>query len=88
MASSYTTRNGILKQGTGDNTNTWGDQQSTGDFDVLDYSLDGLATPFDPTGGVSISLTNASTSGAANARMLKLITATTTATVTLPSREH
>lgn len=87
MTSSYTARNGILKQATGDNTNNWGDLQSSGDFDVLDYALDGWAQ-VNPTGGVTLSLSNGATSGNANARALKLITAAAPATVTLTAREH
>lgn len=88
MASSYTTRNRILKQGTGDATNTWGDNQSAGDFDLIDYSLDAWVS-IDPTGNVTLTSANGTTTGnQASARNLKLTTATTTATVTIPALEH
>lgn len=41
MTSSFTARNRLLKQGAGDNTNTWGDLQSAQDFDAMDDALDG-----------------------------------------------
>lgn len=43
MVSSYTPRNRLLKQGTGDNSDTWGALQSAQDFDMTDEALDGWA---------------------------------------------
>lgn len=90
MVSSYTSRSRLLKQATGDNTNTWGDQQSTGDFDSVDFALDGWVA-VDPTGGVTLTTANGSNSATLNqagGRQLKLTTATATATTTLAAVEH
>jgi hypothetical protein len=87
LTSSYTTRKRILKQGAGDSINLWGDLQSSGDFDVVDYSMDGWAA-FDPTNNVTLTTANGSTAGnQAGARALKLTTAVATFITTLPAVE-
>ncbi len=44
MASTATTRNRFNKQGTGDNTGTWGGVLNAQVFDILDEALDGVTT--------------------------------------------
>lgn len=86
MVSSPTTRNRILKQGTGDNTNTWGDQQSSGDFDMLDVSLDGVLA-LNVLGATVLSTANY-VDDQARRRVLKFTAASTTAaTITIPAVE-
>lgn len=83
MVSSYTSRNRLNKQGTGDNTNTWGDVLNTGALELIDAALDGWATI-----PVSGSRTLTSTNGAADeARSRALKFTGTGGTVTLPSVE-
>jgi len=87
MASSYTTRKRLNKQGTGDGTSTWGATLNSGVFDVLDFALDGwttLAIAGDHTLSTADGTTTANEAGA---RCLKLTTATSTYTQTLPARE-
>jgi hypothetical protein len=86
MVDSFTTRRRVLKQGAGDNINLWGDRQSSGDFDVLDFALDGWTTK---ALTADYSLTTAdgtTTANEAGARNLKF-TGTGAYTVTIPSRE-
>ena len=42
MASTFTNNNKLNKQGTGDNSNTWGAVLNSGVFDLIDQSLDGV----------------------------------------------
>lgn len=81
---SYTSRNRLLEQGTGDNTNTWGVYQSTQDFDPIDFALDGWSTL--ALGG-NVSLTTANgTPDQARARTLRF-TGTGSFVVTIPAVE-
>lgn len=43
MASTYTTRTGIEKPGTGEQSGTWGDTTNT-NFDIIDTALNGVVT--------------------------------------------
>jgi hypothetical protein len=81
-ADSYTTRNRLIKQGTGNNSNLWGDLQSSQDFDLTDFALDGWSTVA-LTGAYSLTTANGSTDEA-RSRMLKF-TGTGSFTVTIPS---
>lgn len=86
MASSPTTRNRLLKQGTGDNTNTWGDQQSSGDFDMIDLALDGVLS-LTVSGNVSLSTANF-VDDQARRRAIKIAAASSAAaTITIPAVE-
>ena len=42
MPSTHTTRNRLEKQGTGENSNTWGTRLNEKTFDLVDTALDGL----------------------------------------------
>lgn len=84
--SSPTTRNRLLKQDTGSNTNTWGDEQSTGDFDMIDIALDGV-TQLTISGPVTLTSTNY-VADQARGRALKILSASTVAsTITIPALE-
>jgi hypothetical protein len=87
LSSTFTTRKLINKQGTGDNPSSWGSVLNSGALDVLDFALDGWTT-LAISGDHTLSSANGTTSGnEAGARMLKLTTATSTYTQTLPARE-
>lgn len=84
MVSSFTPRNRLAKQATGDNASTWGDVQSAQDFDPIDTALDGWSTVA-LVGNVTLTSAN----GAADqsrARTLKF-TGAGPFTVTVPSVE-
>jgi len=83
MVSAYTPRNRLNKQGTGDNTNTWGLVLNDGAIELIDAALDGWATV-----PVSAPVTLTSVNGAADqsrSRTQKLTGAG--GTVTLPAVE-
>jgi hypothetical protein len=86
MTSSPTTRNRLLKQGLGDNTNTWGDQQSTGDFDMIDVALDGLLQ-LTVSGNVTLSTANYTADQARNRAIKILAASSASATITVPAIE-
>jgi len=83
MVSSYTARNRLNKQGTGDNTNTWGDVLNAGVFELIDAALDGWTTV--PVNG-PVTLTSLN-GGADQARERVLKLTGTGGTVTLPNVE-
>lgn len=82
MPSSYTTRNRLNKQATGENSNLWGDLLNTGALDLIDVALDGLGTKA-LTADVSLTSANGA-SDESRPRMLKF-TGTGAYTVTIPS---
>jgi hypothetical protein len=84
MTSSFTTRNRLNKQGTGDNTNSWGEVLNSGALDLIDAALDGFTSV-----AVNAGVTLTTTSGGADqarARALKF-TGAGGFTVTLPALE-
>jgi hypothetical protein len=86
MVSSYTARNRLNKQGTGDNTNTWGDVLNSGVFELVDYAMDGIAS-LTVSGNVTLSTANG-LSDQARARTIKIVTASSaSAIITLPTVE-
>lgn len=84
MPSSYTTRNRLNKQATGEATNTWGAVLNTGALDLIDFAADGVTTI--SAGGATTLTTANGTTDQARARILN-ITASTVATITIPSLE-
>lgn len=84
MASSATTRNRLEKQGTGENTNTWGTKLNTSALDLIDASLDGRTT-FTLSGSKTLTSTNY-VADESRKRFLD-ITSGTGGTVTIPSVE-
>lgn len=84
MPSSYTTRNRLNKQATGENINVWGDTLNTGALDLADAALDGWTTKALTSNYV---LTSANgTSDEARSRVLKF-TGTGAYQVTIPAVE-
>ena len=57
MVSTATTRNRFNKQGTGDNTNTWGTKLNGEVFDLIDEALDGYVA-VTVSGNVTLTSTN------------------------------
>lgn len=84
MTSSPTTRNRLNKQGTGDNSNTWGEKLNSEVFDLLDTALDGWTTKA-LTGDVSLTSSNY-VADEARSRVLNF-TGTGAFTVTVPAVE-
>jgi len=86
MASTPTTRNRLSKQGTGDNSGTWGGVLNTQAIDMVDEALDGLSSVA-ITGNVTLSSVNYTTDQSRK-RILKL-TGTPSASyiITIPSVE-
>lgn len=80
MPSSFTTRNRLTKQATGEGSNVWGNILNSGAFDLIDFAADGVVS-------LSASSVLTTANGApdqARARVLKI---TATATITIPSVE-
>ena len=75
MATTFTTRNRLAKQGTGDNADTWGGVLNTAVFDLLDEANDGV-TSVDVNTGSNITLTTAN--GATDEARKKVIKLTGT----------
>jgi hypothetical protein len=86
MASVATTRNRLNKQGTGDNTGSWGSVLNTQALDLVDEALDGVSA-IAVVGNVTLSSANYSTDEARK-RVLKLTGAPGASfTITIPSVE-
>jgi microcystin-dependent protein len=86
MASTATTRNRLNKQGTGDNSGTWGGVLNAQVFDIVDEALDGVTT-LTISGNVTLTSTNYVTDQARR-RMLKLTGSPGASyTITIPSVE-
>lgn len=84
MPSSYTTRNRLNKQATGEGTSIWGTVLNTGALDLIDFAADGITT-ISAAGATTLTTANGTTDQA-RARILN-ITASTAATVTIPALE-
>jgi hypothetical protein len=82
MASTPTTSNRLNKQGTGDNTNTWGVELNTA-LDAIDAALDGFLT-VSAAGAKTLGTTNYVANEARN-RILNYTNTTATGTWTIPS---
>lgn len=83
MPSTYSTRLGLEKQGTGENSGTWGTRLNSYTIDLIDEALAGIEVV-----AVSGSVTLTATTGASNqARNLGLKFTGTGGTVTAPSVE-
>lgn len=84
MVSTATTRNRLEKQGTGENTGTWGSKLNTATIDLIDAALDGR-TAFTLSGSKTLTSVNYA---ADESRMRFIdITGGTGGTVTIPSLE-
>lgn len=80
MPSSYTARNRLNLQATGENQNTWGLILNSGVFDLVDFLADGMVTII---GNKSLTTAN----GAADEARARFLNITAPATVTIPSVE-
>jgi hypothetical protein len=86
MASVATTRNRLNKQGTGDNTGSWGSVLNTQALDLVDEALDGVSAIV-VAGNVTLSSANYATDEARK-RVLKLTgSPSANYTITIPSVE-
>ena len=86
MVSAYTTRNRLNKQGTGDNTNTWGDILNAGVFDLADFAMDGMVS-LTVSGNVTLTTANGSTDQA-RGRTIKVASgSSSSAIITAPAVE-
>lgn len=80
MPSSYTTRNRLTKQATGENTNTWGTLLNSGVFDLVDFLSDGITT-------VASTTTLTTANGSTDQARARILNVTATATITIPAVE-
>jgi microcystin-dependent protein len=86
MASTYTTRNRLEKQGSGENENTWGDILNTV-IDLADESLDGFLEVDVSAADVTLTTNNGSSDQSRN-RVLRIVGDLASArTITLPDLE-
>lgn len=84
MPSSYTTRNRLTLQATGENINVWGQILNSGVFDQIDKALDGVTT-ISASGATTLTTANGA-DDQAKSRVLN-VTATGPAQITIPSVE-
>ena len=84
MSSTYTTRNRLEKQGTGENSNSWGLRLNAYTFDLMDASLDGIVA-FTLSGNKT--LTSANGADDESRRRFLRVTGGTGGTITIPSVE-
>jgi hypothetical protein len=84
LPSTYTTRNRLTKQATGENTNTWGALLNSGGLDLIDAALDGVTT-ISAGGATTLSSANGA-SDQSRTRVLNL-TASVAQQLTVPSVE-
>jgi hypothetical protein len=88
MANTPTNRGGYQKQGTGDNTGSWGAELNAGGLDALDEGVHGVETIAATNGTNTLTSTNYVSNQSRN-RVLRFTTGTATAgfTVVLPAVE-
>lgn len=84
MPSSYTPRNRLTLQATGEGLNVWGNILNDGAFGLIDFASDGIVTI--SASGPTILSTENGAADQARARVLN-VTATSPATLTIPSSE-
>lgn len=84
MPSTYTTRNRLTKQATGESTNVWGTILNSGAFDLIDFSADGMVT-LSSAGATTLSSANGS-ADQARGRFLNC-TASLAQAITIPAVE-
>ena len=87
MASTYTTRLRLEKQGTGENANTWGDKTND-TFDLLDESIYGYAAK-SVAGSSNVTLTNSNATSDESRQSVLEVTGTLTGNINvlLPTTE-
>ena len=84
MASTYSDRNRVELQGTGENTNTWGSKLNSMSLEVIDAALDGVEA-YALSGSKTLTSTNATESE--SVKRVQHITSGTGGTITIPAVE-
>lgn len=87
MASTYTSRIRLEKQGDGENPNSWGLIMNQNVIDLVDEAVAGYAVVSVSSIGVSLTTNNGSTDEARNAALEIAGTLTADVTITIPSQE-
>jgi hypothetical protein len=85
MPSSYTDRNRLEKQATGENLSTWGDRLNDNVIGLVDEALDGVTT-ISTSGSHTLTSNNAATDQARK-RVIDITAASGTTTITIPNVE-
>jgi hypothetical protein len=87
MASTYTDRLGLEKQGDGENPNSWGTILNTNVIDLIDDAIAGYEIVSVSSTGITLSDSNGSTDQSRNAALEFAGTLTANVTITIPSEE-
>jgi len=87
MASTYTDRLGLEKQGDGENPNSWGTILNTNVIDLIDDAIAGYEVVSVSSTGITLSDNNGSTDQSRNAALEFAGTLTANVTITIPSEE-
>lgn len=87
MASTYTNRLGLEKQGDGENPNSWGTILNTNVIDLIDDAIAGYEIVSVSSTGITLSDNNGSTDQSRNAALEFAGTLTANVTITIPSEE-
>jgi len=87
MASTYTDRLGLEKQGDGENPNSWGTILNTNVIDLVDDAIAGYEVVSVSSTGITLSDNNGSTDQSRNAALEFAGTLTANVTITIPSEE-
>lgn len=87
MASTYTNRLGLEKQGDGENPNSWGTILNTNVIDLIDDAIAGYEVVSVSSTGITLSNNNGSTDQSRNAALEFAGTLTANVTITIPSEE-
>ena len=87
MASTYTNRLGLEKQGDGENPNSWGTILNTNVIDLIDDAIAGYEVVSVSSTGITLSDNNGTTDQSRNASLEFAGTLTANVTITIPSEE-
>ena len=87
MASTYTDRLGLEKQGDGENPNSWGTILNTNVIDLIDDAIAGYEIVSVSSTGITLSDNNGSTDQSRNAALEFAGTLTANVTITIPDEE-
>jgi hypothetical protein len=87
MASTYTNRLGLEKQGDGENPNSWGSILNTNVIDLIDDAIAGYEVVSVSSTGITLSDNNGTTDQSRNAALEFAGTLTANVTITIPSEE-
>lgn len=87
MASTYTNRLGLEKQGDGENPNSWGSILNTNVIDLIDDAIAGYQIVSVSSTGITLSDNNGSVDQSRNASLEFAGTLTANVTITIPSEE-